>query len=261
MAYSKHLTALVRIVAGANRILKERFERAGTAVKRLKDYAGIVTTADLAADAYLRKAIRVRFPREMIVSEEDREVKRPAPVTWYVDPLDGTSNFTYGLPDFSTCLARVEAGETELAAIGIPILGEIYAAERGRGAWRNGKRIHVPKKMTARIPFCLLGVGRSPTETRRFKAFIRRAPLGELRVRMLGSLALEFAAVASGQADAAIGMNVNLWDVLPGILLVREAGGVVSNFHGSDWTPKDDTFIACHPGVHTRLLSITKTIR
>lgn len=260
MAFSKHLSTTVAIAARVNDLLSQRFQRKGTAVMRFKDYASIVTAVDMAANRQVVRALKKNFPNDTIVSEEGEAIQHFKTSVWYVDPLDGTSNFAYGLPEFTTCFARITNSNPELGVIGIPIMGEIFAAETGKGAYRNGRRIQLPKNMMAKEPFCLLGTSRSPADERRFKAFVRRADLKHLRIRLLGSTALNLTAVASGQADACIIMNVEPWDVLAGVILVREAGGTVTNFQGKEWTLGDRTFIAAHPDVHGTILNITKYI-
>jgi myo-inositol-1(or 4)-monophosphatase len=194
-----------------------------------------VTDADLHADEQLSTAVHAAFPTHGILSEE-RHTRAPETAwTWVIDPIDGTSNFTCGLPYWCVSVALLRAGRPVLALVDAPVLDRRYRAVAGQGAWlgtrrlavrptvdwRDGRNGHVPVMLTT--------------------ATVRRARAAGLRLnpRVMGSTALDLAVVAEGVAAASIAIRPKVWDVAAGWLLVEEAGGEVVTVGDEPLLPLD----------------------
>jgi len=136
------LQQVVKLMKKANKLLLKRFKPTGTTTLKMKKDEEIVTQADMDANKLITDYLLEHFPDDDIISEEAGKINKPGKRTWYIDPLDGTTNFAYGYRTFATCLARVdERGEVDLGVIGLPASKEIYYVKRGGVAWLNNKKI------------------------------------------------------------------------------------------------------------------------
>ncbi|MBN2047243.1 MAG: inositol monophosphatase [Anaerolineaceae bacterium] len=216
----------------------------------------LVTQIDQESEAFLVDQIRRFFPSHDIVGEESGATARGSRSCWYIDPLDGTTNFAHRLPYFCVSLAYVRDGESELGVIYDPMRDECYSAERGKGAWLNGARIQVSD--TGDLKQCLLVTGFSHNIDRNHDrnislySKINRQTQG---VRRLGAAALNMAYVAAGRLEGYWELEVKTWDIAAGMLLIREAGGVVSKVDGSGTMLAEPiSVIAATPFTHPFLL-------
>jgi myo-inositol-1(or 4)-monophosphatase len=201
----------------------------------------VVTVADRTVEKLIRTRLSEAFPEHGIYGEEGTRERLDGEFRWYVDPLDGTTNFAHGFPQFCVSLgleqrgAELKEGEDGAllaAVIYDPLRDELYAAERERGATLNGKPMRVSK--TAQLAEALVATG-FPSRKRHQNPnihFYHEFTLRSHGVRRAGSAALDLAYVAAGRLDAFWEFNLNPWDTAAGILLVTEAGGRVSGFAG-----------------------------
>lgn len=192
----------------------------------LKTDRTVVTEADLAADQLIAAALQAAYPDDLLISEE-KGTSLPAGAsgpTWVVDPLDGTTNFSLGLPVWGVSIARIENGWPQLGALYFPLLDELYAAQLGLGATLNGEPIQVkppmPDQPTAFFACC----GRT------HRRYVVKVPY---KPRILGSAAYSFCAVARGAAVLGFETTPKLWDLAAAWLLLQEAGGAVEIYAGS----------------------------
>ena len=247
------LSALAR---GAGKILHDGFERPHR-IQR-KRGAGIVTEIDKRAEKYLLKNIFRKFPESSIITEESGEYKRRDDLVWIIDPLDGTSNYAHGFPWFCVSIGLYEQGQPKAGSIFQPLTGDMYYAEAGRGAFLNGKRIHV--SATRKLGDALLGTGFYYHRGNRLREEIeifRKVQEVALGVRRPGSAALDLAMVASGRYDGFWERGLSSWDVAAGSLLVSEAGGKVSNYAGNPTTIFDREIMASNGGpIHRQVLRL-----
>lgn len=255
------LKLAINITKKVNQLLRKRFLRAGTDSIQFKKHAEIVTKADLEVNRLVTNALLKKFPDYDIISEEAKMIDNPGTKTWYIDPLDGTTNFAYGFTEFATCLGMENKGLIKLGVIGLPIMKEVYWAEKGSGAWCNRGRLRVSPANKHDKPMLLLCAGHSPAGRNRFNNFFSRLDLTRLRFRMLFSAGVELVSVASGRADVCVLSEIKPWDVAAGIMLVREAGGKVVNWQGKDWRLGDKTLIAGNKKTVGRILRLTKKIK
>jgi myo-inositol-1(or 4)-monophosphatase len=198
-----------------------------------------VTVADRESEERIVAAIRARFPTDGFLGEEGGS--RPGSPggstsgsrTWIVDPLDGTSNFIAGFPFWCVSIAAQEAGRIVAGAIWDPLREELYTAERGRGAWRNGTRLAVTGRKAIEGAFVATGFPfRSRGLIDPYLTLFRAVFLRARGIRRAGSAALDLALVAAGVYDGFFELHLAPWDIAAGAILIEEAGGAVADFDG-----------------------------
>ena len=173
-----------------------------------------VTTSDKAFEKFIRKEIKKRFPTHQIIGEEFGKTKDKSDFAWIIDPIDGTINFLHGIPHFAISIALKYKNEIVSGIVFDPIKDEMFYAEKNNGAFFNNQRIRVSKKN--KIEDCLFVTGNK----------IKIIP--DLIYRKTGSAALDMAYVAAGRYDGYFQHDIKLWDIAAGIILVKEAGGIMS---------------------------------
>ena len=223
-----------------------------------KGDADLVTAADRASETLIRERIAKQFPSHDVLGEEQGLNDRGSEYRWYVDPLDGTTNFAHGYPVFGVSMAlehRSGAATKRVAGVVYdPTRDEMFGAEQGKGAHLNGKPIHVSE--TAQLKECLLATG-FPSHKRHKNPnihFYHQITLRTHGVRRAGSAALDLCCVASGRFDGFWEFNLNPWDTAAGVLIVEEAGGRVSRFDGSSFLLDSRETLASNGIVHDALL-------
>ena len=216
----------------------------------------LLTQADLASERLIVQAIRQQYPQHRILAEEGSAQKQPADYLWLVDPLDGTTNYAHGYPVFSVNLALQHAGHTVLAVTYDPLRDELFCAEPGQGTTLNDRPIHVSR--TDRLICSLLATGfpydRATRPDNNLPHFGRVTPRVQ-GVRRGGSAALDLAYVAAGRLDGYWEFHLNPWDWAAGDLLVREAGGTVTDVHGQPWAVGQGSIVATNGLIHRQLLA------
>ncbi|MCX7613753.1 MAG: NUDIX domain-containing protein [Caldimicrobium sp.] len=254
------LSKLKEIVLEAGKILKSFF-RNNFEVNH-KGPIDLVTTADFQVESYLREILSREFPDLPIIGEEysKENDKRYEGSYFLIDPLDGTTNFAHGLPWFAISLALMMDLEPQIGIIYNPITGELFYAEREKGAYLGDKALRVSRK--SRLIDSLLATGFPVSKIReKPKHFIR--PFEEFMissrgVRRFGAAALDLAYVASGHYDGFFEALLKPWDTAAGILLVTEAGGKVTDYLGESFHPLKDTIIASNGLIHNEMVEILK---
>jgi myo-inositol-1(or 4)-monophosphatase len=226
-----YLSTSMEIAREAGALLASYFEkRVGYELKGEYD---LVTEADRASERLIVDRLLEHFPNHAIVAEEGGGHENSSGYTWYVDPLDGTTNFAHSFPMFSVTLALEQAGSLVAGCIYDPLRNEMFSAERGAGAFLNGSPIRVSK--AARLEDSLVATG-FPSRKRHQNInihFYYQMAMCTHGVRRAGSAALDLAYVACGRLDAFWEFGLNPWDMAAGVLLVSEAGGKVSDMHGA----------------------------
>jgi len=224
---------------------------------RFKGPRDPVTVADLEAERVLVEGIRRRFPAHSILAEEGGESPGEGDTQWIVDPLDGTVNFSHGLPLFAVAVAVRRRSQLLASVVHAPVLGETFCASLGGGATCNGQPIHVSS--TASLGDALLATGfaygrneADDDNVGHFCDLILRCR----DIRRMGSAALDFAQVAAGRLDGFWELHLAPWDVAPGALLVQEAGGSVTDFGGGAEVVETGTIVATNGALHAELQEI-----
>lgn len=250
------LPAMSGIAREAGALLMEYFHQ-GLKIEYKGD-ADLVTAADRASEALIRERIKKSFPSHDVLGEEQGLNDQGSDYRWYVDPLDGTTNFAHGYPVFCVSMAlehRADGGAKRIAGVVYdPTREELFTAERGKGAQLNGKPIQVSK--AAQLRECLLATG-FPSHKRHKNPnifFYHQITLRTHGVRRPGSAALDLCNVASGRFDGFWEFNLNPWDTAAGTLIVEEAGGKVSSFDGSPFQLNSRETLASNGLVHDALV-------
>lgn len=239
---------------------------------REKAPADLVTDADLASQAAVRAEIASHYPDHEFIGEEtepDATALDGDQCVWLVDPLDGTTNYVHGYPRYAVSVAvagKRQAGKTPGAGSGRellagviydPITDECFAAEHGRGAWLNGRRVHTSEMKS--VADALVAVSLPPRIRRDspdLADFIRVVQVSQA-VRRSGSAALNLAYVACGRLDAFWATHIHAWDVAAGVLMVREAGGIVTGRDGGAFDLRNPHFVsAANADLHRDLLHV-----
>jgi myo-inositol-1(or 4)-monophosphatase len=240
------------IAREAGALLMEYFRRR---VKiEYKGDADLVTEADRASEKRILERIRAHWPSHEVIGEEGARVETGGDYRWYVDPLDGTTNFAHGYPVFCVSLGLAFQGKRKAAVLYDPTRDELFAAECGKGARLNGQPIAVSK--TSQLAQSLVATG-FPSHKRHKNPniyFYHQLTLRTHGVRRAGSAALDLASVACGRFDGFWEFNLNAWDTAAGILIVEEAGGKVSGFRGEDLAITDRDVLASNGLIHGDML-------
>ena len=252
------LTALRR--AGA--VLSRRF---GKVTYRQKRRADLLTAADLESQRVVLGLIARAHPDDDFMAEEDEVKLTGAERLWIVDPLDGTTNYAHGYPASCVSIGLLRRGVPELGGVYDPFRRELFVAERGKGAFLNGKRLSVTRVPKVADSLLITGFAYDRAERpdfylKRFKAFMTRSH----DVRRSGSAALDMAWIAAGRADGFWEFKLNPWDVAAGRLVVTEAGGRVTDFSGrewKDWRAMGGETLATNGRVHAEMLRILRRTR
>jgi len=226
-----YLETAVEIAREAGGLLANYFER--RVRFELKGEFDLVTEADRASEKLVVERLRTHFPAHAILAEEGGGHESPSEYRWYVDPLDGTTNFAHGFPTFNVTLGLERAGEAVAGVVYDPIRQEMFAAERGSGAYLNGKRIRVSGVRNLGESLASTGF---PSRKRSHDVnihFYYQVAMASHGVRRTGSAAIDLAYVASARLDFFWEFGLKPWDMAAGVLLVQEAGGRVSDMRGA----------------------------
>jgi myo-inositol-1(or 4)-monophosphatase len=219
-----------------------------------KGSADLVTIADRQSEALVLARIRSHFPTHDVMGEEGTRIETGSDYKWYVDPLDGTTNFAHGYPVFCVSLAVEFKGQRVAGVIYDPTRDEMFAAEKESGSRLNGQPMRV--SITPKLGECLLATG-FPSQKRHKNPniyFYHHLTLRSHGVRRAGSAALDLCNVASGRFDGFWEFNLNPWDTAAGVLIVEEAGGRVTDFSGGPFQIASRETLASNGLVHEALL-------
>jgi myo-inositol-1(or 4)-monophosphatase len=214
----------------------------------------LVTVADRSSEKLIVERVRAAWPDHDIVGEEGTRQETGAEYRWYIDPLDGTTNFAHGYPVFCVSMGLERRGEMVAGVLYDPTRDELFAAEKGKGAFLNGEPMRVSQ--TKRLAESLLGTG-FPSFKRHKNPnihFYHQLTLHSHGVRRAGSAALDLANVACARYDGFWELNLNPWDTSAGTLLVTEAGGVVTRFDGSPFRIDSKETLASNGLLHDELM-------
>lgn len=251
---SSYLETAVDIAREAGALLANYFERRVSF--ELKGEFDLVTEADRASEKMIVERLRSHFPSHGIVAEEGGGHSSSSEYRWYVDPLDGTTNFAHTFPIFNVTLALEQAGEMLVGVVFDPIRQEIFSAERGSGAYLNNRRIRVSK--TSLLEDSLLCTG-FPSRRRHLNVnvhFYHQLAMATHGVRRTGSAAIDLAWVACGRLDGFWEFGLNPWDMAAGCLLVTEAGGKVSDMKGQPHHLTSPHLLADNGLLHDQIVQI-----
>jgi myo-inositol-1(or 4)-monophosphatase len=222
----------------------------------LKGEYDLVTDTDRASERLIVERLQSHFPTHSIVAEESGGHAGSSEYRWYVDPLDGTTNFAHGFPVFNVTLALEHAGELVCGVIIDPTRDEVFSAESGAGAFLNNRRIHVSG--AERIEDALAATG-FPSRKRHQNVnvhFYYQLAMLSHGVRRAGAAAIDLAYVACGRLDLFWEFSLNPWDMAAGVLLIREAGGTITDMHGAPFDLRGNHLLADNTLVHAETIEL-----
>ena len=263
------LDAAMRAARAAGRITSDKLGQ--TRKVKSKGKRDIVTDADYAADRTVRSILHAGFPHDLFLSEEDSAEKRQGlwervraeddTRLWVVDPLDGTTNYAQRLPCFAVSIALYLAGVVQIGVVYDPLRKEMFAAERGDGAFLNGRRLAVSARR--RFPSAVVGTewARVPKLRERTAAIFSEMVVRSTTGRVMGSAALSLCYVAAARLDAYFHLSLSPWDVAAGALIVEQAGGRVTTLMGAPWTVHSKAYVVSNGYLHSQMLRLCRPPR
>jgi len=252
------LADIETLARNAGAILREGYDKEHDI--KYKSEIDLVTEIDHASEKYLLGEINTRFPGGHIFAEESGETKGENEDIWYIDPLDGTVNYAHRVPIFCVSIAFASHETLELGAVYDPLLNEMFSAERRKGAFLNGKQIHVSKTTELKKSLLVTGFPYDTWNTPRnnFDYFIKLAKMTQ-GVRRLGSAALDGCYVAAGRFDGFWELSLKSWDVAAAALSAQEAGAKVSSIDGdADYLSPPISVIISTPTIYDQMLEALK---
>ena len=242
----------------AGRFLKQNLGHIKDIREKLGQERNLVTDIDKRSEEIIIETIKKHFPQHDILAEETEGKKgNSSDYKWIIDPLDGTTNFTHGLPVFCVSIGVEWKNEIIAGVIYDPNLDELFTAEKGNGALLNGKRIKVSQVGYLNRSLLVTGFPYNITENpdnavEHFVTFL----LSAQAVRRMGSAAIDLAYVAAGRYDGFWEVALNPWDMAAGALLVKEAGGFITDFSGKHFSIYDNQILATNGKVHKEMLEL-----
>jgi len=244
------LDIVVDAAKQAGEILMHHYGRVKTEFKvDDKGAASIVTQADLDSEAKIVEILKEHFPSFNIHSEEQVQEDNHSEYTWYIDPLDGTSNFTRNIPLFGVSIGLVKGTTPVLGVLYFPVLNLLVQAEQGQGAFANGQKLTVSKR---ELKHSLYYSGGYHNGHLQLEPKVAEC-VGLMKI--IDASSYEFAQIAMGDAELYI-LNSVPHDVVAGIVIVQEAGGQVTDAQGAQWTPSSKTIVASNQVIHTDVLRL-----
>ena len=245
----------LRAAKEAGAIIRQGLEQARTI--EYKGEKNLVTDIDRRSEEVIATLVRRELPGHSLMSEEGTRLQGDSGYRWFVDPLDGTTNYAHGYPCFCVSIGVEKDGEMIYGVVYDPSLEELFTAQRGEGAFLNGKRLHV--SAVSRLSDALLATGFPPdvanaqeNNLNHFINFIKRAQA----VRRPGSAVLDLCYVAAGRFDGFWELRLNPWDVAAGALMVREAGGRVTDLQGQSLSLSRPRIVASNSVIHDEMLRV-----
>jgi len=235
--------------------LMNHFRQDWTLLKKRGTAKEVATRYDKEVDRLIVEEIKRHYPHHSLLTEESGFLQGDPDWLWIVDSLDGTGNFANFNPLFSVCIALIHQSELLLGAIYAPAIDEFYFAEKGKGAYLNGVKIQVSDVSDPSQSYILYCEGGDKDRGRTGELLSKVYP-HVTDIRKLGSAGLETAWVAAGKGEAYFSTRIEPWDVAPGVLLVQEAGGKVSDFQGNPWKPQTGDFLFSNKKLHEGILSL-----
>ncbi len=266
MTHQHFLDAAIAAAQAGGEALLTMAQRRETLRIEAKAESDFVTAADRAAEEKIVSHILTAFPGHHILAEEqaytapERQTAAPETVQWIIDPLDGTTNYIHGVPNFAISIAAKQNDEVVAGAVWDPVRRELFTATAGGGAFLNGSPIHVSQ--SARLRDSLIATGFPfrvrhllPSYLRMFQEFMNAAR----DIRRIGSAALDLAYVAAGRFDGYWEYSLSPWDFAAGILLVREAGGTITGFEVDENLWRTGNILASNGKLHPLMRELILT--
>ena len=235
-------------------ILSRYFEMTGLE-REIKDDKTFVSKADTESEEAIVSVIKKAFPNHGILGEEGTDENPDAEFKWIIDALDGTRNFLNGIPIFAVSIGVLRKNDVVAAVVYNPVTHSLYAAEKGKGMTYNGKKATVSDQ-EASLGGVTFGPGQKDKE--KLNKFFAASEKYFKSKRYLGCTALELGYLARGGTEGFVCIGLKKWDYVAGVLMVREAGGKITDYKGGAWNPDQNYFLASNRVAHEALLNLVR---
>lgn len=260
---------IIRALKSSGRILLDSFGRIGSiAVKQ--NQSNVVTEVDIASEKNIVETIQEKFPSHNIIAEETGFKSNNSEYTWIVDPLDGTSNFASGIPSFGIMVAVLRNFEPVMAGIYLPFYDLLYLAEESKGAFRNNQKIEMTDESDLKNVLVSYSLDYSEdfSKTERETEIIGQLVQNVRNLRATNSI-VDFCYTADGRLGGCVNQSTKIWDVVAAYLLIKEAGGVMTDINGEDIDFKVDasnyernfTIVASSKILHPKIMGLIKKVK
>ena len=251
------LSVAIEAAKDAGKFLKYSIGRVRNVETKKGEVRNLVSEIDKMSEEKIIGTIKRHFPNHAILAEESGGTESQAEYKWIIDPLDGTTNYTHGFPVFCVSIGIEHKEKLIAGVIYDPNFDELFTAERGKGAFLNGKKISVSKRATLNESMLVTGfpynISENPNRAiERFINFLVKAQA----VRRMGSAAIDLAYVAAGRYEGFWEVALNPWDVAAGVLLIEEAGGKVTSFDGGAYSIYKPELLASNGIVHQQMIEV-----
>jgi len=257
---SANINVIVKACRKAAKVLIRDFGEIENLQVSLKGPGDFVTLSDKNVEKILIEELQKARPSYSILSEEIGEIKNDKEFKWIIDPIDGTSNFLHGIPHFGISVGLEHMEEIVCGIIYDPIKDEMFAAEKGNGSYMNNQRIRVSSR--SKLKDCLIVTG-GPKRNQKdrdlvLKEYDKFSSSVDVPVRKMGSASLDMAYVAAGRFDGMWQRNLNYWDIAAGIIIIKEAGGFVTDFRGENEYIQNKTILVTNSKINNEMIEVLK---
>ncbi len=259
---SANLNVIIKACEKASKSLIRDFGEIENLQVSIKGPSDFVSSADKKVEKTLIRELEKARPDYSFLSEEIGKIdKKNKNYKWIIDPIDGTLNFLHGIPHFAISVALEKEKEIVCGAIYDPIKDELFFAEKNQGAFLNNQKIRVSKRKTIKDCMLLTGGPSSKSNNKQIslQEYEKISNTITSPLRKMGSAALDMAYIAAGRADGFFQRNLNYWDVAAGLIIVREAGGIISDFSGTKEFVEKKNIIATNSYINKDLVNLLKT--
>ena len=257
---SANVNVMIKACRKAAKIVIRDFGEIEKLQVSVKGPGDFVTMSDKKAEKILIEELGKARPNYSILSEEIGEIKNDEAFKWIIDPIDGTSNFLHGIPHFGISIGLEQNKEIICGIIFDPIKDEMFVAEKGKGSYLNNQRMRVSAR--SKLEDCIIFTGGPRRQSKErdlaieeYKKFSSKVLIP---IRKMGSASLDMAYVAAGRCDGFWQRNLNYWDIAAGIILVKEAGGFVTDFSGNDDYIKNKTILVTNSLINEEMIEVLK---
>jgi len=255
---SANINVLVKASRKAAKVLIRDYGEVEKLQVSLKDPGDFVTMTDKKVEKILIEELQKARPDYSILSEETGYIKKGEEFKWIIDPIDGTANFLHGIPHFAISIGLEKNDEIICGIIYDPIKDEMFFAEKGNGSYLNNQRIRVSSR--SKLNNCMVVTGgprRDSSEREKvIEEYKKFSSAVDVPIRKMGSAALDMAYVAAGRFDGFWQRNLNYWDIAAGIIIVKEAGGFVTDFSGNNKYVENKTILVANSKINEEMITI-----
>lgn len=249
-----HKNIAIKAAKEAGKILKKEFS--GVLDVKAKEKHDIVSNADYRSEKEIIKTIKKVFPLHSIIAEESGKNEKKSDYVWYVDPLDGTSNFVTGNPYFSVSIALALKGKVVLGVVYNPILEELYLAEKNKGAYLKGKKLYISGERSLENVILASAYSSKESDIKKGLRIVEKLALNSRKVVINFSPALDLCNIANGRLDGLIDNGTTPEDHAAGSLIVTEAGGKIRNYNNQSWNIDEIGIIASNKKIYNSIIKI-----